>query len=128
MLRNCACLVPVLSCSTRFLPSPHFPGPLLTSICLILLVNGQLLFYPTHMQMVSDPKRSKITYSMSFRRFGVRIQLGLPNLAYDECLVLASISVRAKHTTKDGMTILPLARYLLKYFLKWNNLTLHVNQ
>lgn len=61
----------------------------LINFYLLNLTNQLLLFHPTHTQMLSEPQRSKITYSMSFRRFGVRFQLGFPNsMAYDECLVV----------------------------------------
>lgn len=108
MLRNCSCSVWVLSCSTLhllvcFLPSSYFLGPLLTSVCLVLLANEQWLLHPIHIPKFG-PKS------------GLWWMLGFP-----------SISVRVKPATADGMTVLPSVQYLLKYFQKWKKWTLHVN-
>lgn len=95
--------IEILKAEELCLFSPSLILSNITSTCLvssISLLSGPLIYFylpnftsqvlshPTHIQMVSEPKRSKITYSMSSRRFGVRIHLGPPNLAFDECLFL----------------------------------------
>lgn len=41
--------------------------------------------------------------------------------------VLAWMSLRAKLASKNWIIVLPLPRYLFKYFLKWKNWTLYFN-